>query len=122
MNADTRDKAIEPRPLRLDDHPASEKAELPVVFRRVKPRGPLHELAVQRIRRGLEQRIGPARSRRQRWTRAVLAAAASLFLIGTFAALAVSAWPALRHSVMRTLPAVPPGVVRPVPTERAENR
>ena len=53
MNAETRDKALEPRPLRHDDNPAPEDAELADLFRRVKPRGPLHELAVQRIRRGL---------------------------------------------------------------------
>jgi outer membrane protein assembly factor BamD (BamD/ComL family) len=121
MNADTHDKAIDPRPLRRDDNPAPENAELAELFRRVKPRGPLHELAVQRIRRGLEQRIGPVASRRQRWTRTVLAVAASLFLIETFAALAISAWPAWRHSVMRTSQAAPPSILPAIPTELAES-
>ncbi len=103
MNVETHDKVMEPRPLRRDDNPAPEDAELADLFRRVKPRGPLHELAVQRIRRGLEQRVGPSASRRQRWIRATLAVAASLFLMETFAALAVSAWPASRRALMRTL-------------------
>ena len=120
MNADTRDKAMEPRPLRRDDNPSPENAELAELFRRVKPRGPLHELAVQRIRRGLEQRIGPTASRRQRWTRTVLAIAASLFLIETFAALAISAWPASRHSLMRTLQGPPPAPPRPEPSALPE--
>jgi outer membrane protein assembly factor BamD (BamD/ComL family) len=120
MNADTRDKAIEPRPLRRDDNPAPENAELADLFRRVKPRGPLHELAVQRIRRGLEQRIGPTASRRQRWTRTVLAVAASLFLIETFAALAISAWPSSRRSLMRTLQGPPPALPSSEPSALAE--
>ena len=53
MNAETHDQPLEPVPLRRVDNPASENAELADLFRRVKPRGPLSELAVQRVRRGL---------------------------------------------------------------------
>ena len=114
---------MEPVPLRRVDNPASENAELADLFRRVKPRGPLHELAVQRIRRGLEQRIAPSSSRRQRWIRTGLAVAASLFLMETFAALAISAWPASRHALMRSLQAPPLRAVHhPGPVELIEPR
>jgi hypothetical protein len=113
---------MDPMPLRRVENPTPEDSELADLFRRVKPRGPLHELAVQRIRRGLEQRIGPSSSRRQRWIRTTLAVAASLFVFETFAALAISAWPVSRNALMRTLRAPPRVLPNPGPTGIAESR
>jgi len=94
-------------PPRGDECVLAEDRKLAALLSRVGPLAPASEIAELRIRKRLEQerdQQGHSRSASM-WIKAIIGVAASLFLLETAAAAAISAWPALRGRFLLTVAA-----------------
>jgi len=108
------------RPLRRENGLAPEDAEIAASFS--EPLPPFSEIAAARIRRRLEQERAHAGHRPAfpMWLKVTVGVAASLFLLETAAAAAISAWPAMHDRFWAAVAArMPPSGKQRLPAEPA---
>ncbi len=105
------------RPLRREETLAPEDLLIGKLLMRVRPLEPLTELTLARIRRRLDQE---ARPKFRVWVRAIVAAAASLFIVEIAVAATISVLPATRRQIVEMLVArlaVNPSKAATIPSE-----
>jgi hypothetical protein len=95
------------RPLRRETAVEPEDRDVAALLGQVEPLPPASEIAEVRIRRRLEQERSDERRSHSVpiWFKAMVGVAASLFLLETAAAAAISAWPALHDRFWATVAA-----------------